>query len=419
MNDEEVQSKFPAYRWAMYGSWVFFWVAGVAMVVVIGIVLPSISDDLDLSPSEQGILGSSGFWGSVGLAVPLSLLLSRFRPKTLTTATMIVAALCLLLQGWAPGFVVLLIGRTGLGVAVLAREPARALLIRQWFRPKEIMLVNSIGDAFFGVIIGTGLIITPFLLGALGDNWRILLYAFAGATIVMAALWTVIGREGSTAEREEETLQEAGLLRSTLRHRDLWVAGAGLVGISISWGAFMAFFPTHALNASGSTLEMAGVILAVGMISGGPASLGVGLLLRRVDVRRPLLVICGVVMTATYLGIALSSNASLLLFLAFLNGLSWGCWPVLHTIPFQMSRAQTREVATGLGFLMTAISLGTVLGPLLAGFIQEVTGDLRFTLVILSFGGLSVAISGLLLRFSRLQMGGREDGPHLQIEGAP
>ena len=410
------QGQTSAYRWVIFGTWVLFWVAGVAMVVVLGILLPSISSELSLSPSEQGILGSAGFWGSLLLAVPLSLLLSRYRPKILTTVTMIVAFLCLLLQGWAPAFFVLVLGRIGLGVAVLAREPARALLIRQWFRPREVIFVNSIGDSFFGVIVGTGLIVTPFLLGALGDNWRIVLYAFAVATAVMAVLWVIIGREGPAASPDRRTPTELGILRSALRDRDLWIAGMGFVGITIPWGAFVAFFPTHALETTGISLEMAGVILAVGIIVGGPSSLGVGYLLKNVDVRRPLIIVQGLVMTGTYLGIALTGNLPLLLALSLINGLTWGCWPVLHTVAFQLPGVKPREVAVGLGFLLSAISLGTVLGPLLAGFIQEATGDLRLTLTILSFGGLSLTAAGILLRFSRLRMEGPDEGSQQAVE---
>jgi MFS family permease len=48
---------------------------------------------------------------------------------------------------------------------------------------------------------------------------------------------------------------------------------------------------------------------------------------------------------------------------------------------------------------MMMSSGGTALGPLITGFLQESLGDLRVSLMIVSFAALSLIAAGTLLRF--------------------
>ena len=49
-------------------------------------------------------------------------------------------------------------------------------------------------------------------------------------------------------------------------------------------------------------------------------------------------------------------------------------------------------------FTVTMTSAGFMLGPLVTGFLQDALGDLRLSLIILSFTALSLTAAGLLLR---------------------
>ncbi len=150
-----------SYRWVVMGLWTLSGVSGFMVMSTVGILLPSISAELHLSPGEQGILGSSAFWGNMVLAIPLSWWMSRYGAKTLTTVTLALGTLFLFLQGWAPVFVVLLAGRLAFGIAIVARQPARALLTQQWFPPREIVILNSASNALFGLVVGAGQVATP------------------------------------------------------------------------------------------------------------------------------------------------------------------------------------------------------------------------------------------------------------------
>jgi MFS family permease len=104
----------------------------------------------------------------------------------------------------------------------------------------------------------------------------------------------------------------------------------------------------------------------------------------------------------SYIGMVLTFSIPVLLFLSFMNGIAWGFWPVLFTVPFHLPNIRPREVAIAVSFTLMMTSLGTALGPLSAGFLQEALGDLRMTLLILSFAPLSLAVAASILRLEKL-----------------
>ena len=388
-----------SYRWVVMLLWLFCSVSGFVAVSTIGIILPDISEELDLSPGEQGVVSSAAFWGNFALAIPLSWWASRYGPKLLTTVTLAAGSLCLLLQGWAPVFAVLLAGRLLFGFTVLAREPARALLMRRWFRGREIIWVNSIGAAMFGVGVGGGLVATPYILDLFGDNWRAVLYSFGGYFGVITVLWMAVAREQvPEGGRSEGSRMDLVVLFHTLSYRDLWVTGFGFLGVTLTWSAFISFFPTLMLDNHEISLRWSGAILALGIFVGGIAGLGAGYIVNVADRRKLILQVLGVLMAGTYAGMALAGSIPLQLLLSFLNGIAWGFWPILYTVPFQLPGISARETAVGIAFIMTMVSAGSVAGPLIAGFVEEVLEDLEIGLLVASVPALLLTGAGIFLR---------------------
>ena len=161
---------------------------------------------------SAGSAGLRRLLGNLALAIPLSWWTSRCPAKMLTTVTLVLGILLLFLQSWAPAFVYLLVGRLGFGITLLARIPARSLLTKQWFPQREIVLVNSLGNAMFGLVVGGGLIATPFILSNLGDNWRTTLRVFGLLLIVLTVLWVALGKDRDTPEDRTRVDQSGPVL---------------------------------------------------------------------------------------------------------------------------------------------------------------------------------------------------------------
>ena len=389
----------PSYRWVVMGIWLTASVAGFMIMSTIGILLPAISAELRLSPFQQGMLGSSAYWGNLVLAIPIGWWASRFSPKILTSVTLALGTLFLLAQSFSPGFAVLLLGRVAFGVSVIARQPARALLTQQWFPQRQVVLVNSISNAMFGLVVGGGIAASPFILIALADDWRATLLWFVGLFGVLTILWLVFGRERVTAEyRQRLGSQDVNVLKGALRYRDLWIGGLGFVGATMAWSGFLSFYPTLMLDTYQMSLIWSGGILAVGIFVGGLCGLGFGWLVMVSDQGRTVLLGTGAVMAVTFVGMTLTGSLPVLLALTIVNGIAWGFWPVLYSVPFNLPGIRPREIAVSLAFIQMSSSAGIALGPLVAGIIQELTGDVRLSLIVVSFASLSLCAAGLIMK---------------------
>ena len=395
----EVPEQALGYRWVVMGMWLICSVAAFMVVATLGIMLPAISAELHLSPSQQGMLASSAFWGNFALAIPLSWWTSRYSPKMLTTVTLLLGTLFIFIQGWAPAFLVLLAGRVAFGMVVIARQPARAILTQQWFHPREIVLVNGISNALFGLVVGGGLAAAPFILSSLGNDWRSTTHSFGILFVVLSVLWIILGRDRRTEDRpSREVSQERGVVWGTLSYRDLWVGGFGFLGATMVWSAFLSFFPTLMLESHDIALRWSGAMLAMSVLAGGVAGLELSYVVMATNQGKPILQLLGVLLAGTYLGMALTGSIPLLMGLSLVNGIAWGFWPILYTIPFHLPGIRPRQVAVGLAFTMMMTSGGIALGPMVTGFLQEILGGLRPALFIVSFAGLSLSVAGILLR---------------------
>ena len=391
---------YSRYRWTVMVVWLFSSVSSFMVLNTLGILLPAISADLDLSPSQQGLLGSASHWGNIALAIPLSWATSRLSPKWLTAATLLVATGCLFLQSWAPVFIVLLAGRLMFGISNIAQMPARALLTRQWFPPREVIYLNGLSNVLFGLVVGGGLVLAPVILDLTNGDWRATLRIFGLYFAGVTLLWTLVGRE-RTNVADQDVVAEKGLdvVKGALGHRDLWIGGLGFAGATMSFGAFLAFYPTLMLEEFDISLRLSGVILALGVVVGGIGGIGIAWAASTHGREGNYLQVLGILMIGTNLGMVLTGSVPALFVLSFFNGVAWAFFPILVTVPFHLPGIKPRELAVAFAFTMMMTSVGTSLGPLFTGYLQEGLDDLKMALFLISFTSISLILAGSTLRF--------------------
>ena len=391
---------YSRYRWTVMVVWLFSSVSSFMVLNTLGILLPAISADLDLSPSQQGLLGSASHWGNIALAIPLSWATSRLSPKWLTAATLLMATGCLFLQSWAPVFIVLLAGRLLFGISNIAQMPARVLLTRQWFPPREVIYLNGLSNVLFGLVVGGGLVLAPVILDLTDGDWRATLRIFGLYFAGVTLLWTLVGRE-RTNLADQDVVAEKGLdvVKGALGHRDLWIGGLGFAGATMSFGAFLAFYPTLMLEEFDISLRLSGMILALGVVVGGIGGIGIAWAASTHGREGNYLQVLGILMICTNLGMVLTGSVPALFVLSFFNGVAWAFFPILVTIPFHLPGIRPRELAVAFAFTMMMTSVGTSLGPLFTGYLQEGLDDLKMALFLISFTSISLILAGSTLRF--------------------
>ena len=166
----------------------------------------------------------------------------------------------------------------------------------------------------------------------------------------------------------------------------------------MSFSAFLSFYPTLMLETYQISLRWSGVILGLGVLVGGIAGVAVSFALMARDRRKGLLQVFGVAMAVSYAGMTLTDSIPVLMALSFANGIAWGFFPILYTVPFLLPGIRPREVAVAVAFTTVMLSAGFLLGPLSTGFLQEATGDLRLALLAVSFTSVSLSVTGVVLR---------------------
>ena len=391
----------PAYRWVVIGTLTSGVATALTSIFVIGLLLPDISNELDLSPSQQGWLGSSVVIGNLILGIPIALWLSRYRPWRVVALSFLGIGVFTLLQGWSPTIAILIAGRIALGISFIANQAPRALLIQQWTPARRLPFTQGVIFGAIDIVMGIALLVTPLLIEILG-SWRSTLYIMGGMGIVSTVLWTILGRERVTAEYEqrmESQLQNP--LLNALKYKQLWLMGLAMCSASIAMSAFDIFWPTFAQQELGVSLTIAGITVGIVQLAAGPATFLVNAIPELARRQTLVLGTCGVAIVGTNLGLLALDSVPALLMMPVVRGMASIYFPVLMIMVYQLPGIRPREVAVGIGFMLTCVWIGAAIGPLLVGFVQEVTGDLGFALYTTAFTPLMMVVSAAILQGRR------------------
>ena len=395
--DAEVMTDFPRYRWVVIALWMTGHIWTYVVLGSLGFLLPSMRSELGLSPIQEGFLGSAPQVANILLAIPFAWFLTRYRPKLVGSITFFGAAALVFFQGWAPYFLLILLGRVLYGATATAREPARVLLIRQWIPPNEVVIANSLANLLWG-IVGMGFIAVPVVLELLDDSWRNTLHVFGLLSLAMAVAWHVFGRERLTQDFEaQHGRQKLSSLRVVLEHKEIWLLALGMVGVGVNFSSFSTFWPSLRLDEYGMSLKASAVVMAVGGGFSSVSGLAVGVLVSRFGRKRQVLLLAGAILAGTAAPLLWVGSYPVLFVVFMFQSVGWSFFPVLMTIPFELRGIKPREVAIVTSSIYTIVWIGAFVGPILTGAIQEWTGSLRVGLMITCAAPASLMLTGLLL----------------------
>ena len=376
------------------------------IMLSLGILLPSIAGDLGLSSSQQGFLGSSMFIGAMIMSLPAGMWLSRLDASKVLLGSLAFGTTFVVVQAWAPNYTVLLLARLAFGFAIVARQPARAVLTAQWFPRREIVLVNGLVNTTYGASAVIAFLLTPYLQVWLSESWRWTLTVYGMVFFVITVVWAVVGKERKT---EEPTVLPALSGREgpgartpwlVLKEKDVWLVGMGMAGMLVMEFSLLTLWPTLMLQDRGIEETVSGAMLLTAAITEGIGGTTLSaLLMRRVSrgMRRPIVAILVLLLVGTGMGMVMATSAPILWTMAALHGVGFSFVSLIWTVPFEIPGATHRQIAVASGFIEAVGRLGGVLGPGFVGVAWEATGDLATPMMISCFFGLTMAAAGLLL----------------------
>lgn len=390
-------TRIRGYRWILLSAlmlcgWAINWY-GFAL----GIVLPSISEDLGLRPSQEGWLSSSFFLAGFLFTIPLTNLLSRFPPVKLMTITFAASTALLFASAYIPSYPVQLGLRFTIATIFVAVNPARTLITQAWFRDDEYAHASGVFNSMYGIIEVSAFWLTAPLLALFG-GWQVLYYFFGIFSLVSTILWLVLARERA-APRHHVDQNAAAEGRSPLwvmLRRDVWYMGIAGFGGGGAWAAYITFWPTVAQETYGLSETAAGLILGCTSIGIIPGSFLSARLLHAVGSRRLFVGVFALAQVPAFALMLLTPNVPFLLAVGLTQGLTWAYFPVIMAAPLQIAGISPRQVAVAAAFVMVVNMAGVTFGPAATGVLAEFM-DLRVALLGMAMLPLISVVGAILM----------------------
>ena len=284
------------------------------------------------------------------------------------------------------------------GIGMSTSQTPLPSTIARWFVKRRGMMT---GIAVTG--IGVGMLIMPpaasWLISSYG--WRTS-YMVIGITvlilIVSAAQFLLrdpskIGQlhDGVNKLEEKGDLQQAGFsLQKAVRTRQFWLFTVSIFFVALCTGAAMIHIVIHATDLGISTANAVIILAVIGGISiAGRAVMGVTS--DRIGNKRAL-IICYILISAAFFWVLIARELWMLHLFAVLFGFSHSG---VHTLisPMVAELFGMRSHGVIFGSVMLGMTLGMGLGPVLTGYIFDITGSYQLAFLIYAM----LNIIGLML----------------------
>lgn len=262
------------------GSWrivvllLFFMLINFADKAIIGLAAVPIMTELELTPRQFGLVGSSFFLLFALSSVAVGFLANRFQTRWVLLAMGLVWALAQFPMVGPAGFATLIACRVVLGAGEGPAYPVALHAAYKWFPDEQRTLPTAMISQGAGIGIAVALPVLNLII--VRANWHWAFAALGIAGLVWCVAWMLLGREGPLANPEALA---GGAARVHYRQLLLsptvlgsWCACFGAywaLSLSLSWqGAYVMNGLGFSQSAAGPLIAATagfGVFLTVGL----------------------------------------------------------------------------------------------------------------------------------------------------------
>ncbi|RVT93502.1 MFS transporter [Sphingomonas crocodyli] len=395
------------FRWVILGLACFIYMLVAADRANLGVALPGIKKEFEISNTEAGLFATLMFVCFSVAQLPSSFLVRRFGPRWVMTIALALTALASFLIGTSDTTMDIKIYRSLLGVVEASISICCITTINHWFSTRE----RGTATGYYWGASKLGPVICPpisvLILQHFG--WRAIFQFFAIPVLAAAIVWFVFVRNRPDQSRfvspaELRQIQNPQAIEAKRRVRlssgvPPWIdrvirlrqvklidTGQGvfrswnIFGIMLAsifmvgiFNVFLAWIPSYLLNAKQLPLTTVGFVAAtpfagavVGNLAGGWISDNI------LEMRRKPLMMTGALFTAIALAGLIFSPANavltgaLLLVTGFVVGLGY---PHFTIYPMSLTTKEVYPIAYGLTGMGAAV--GAALFPLAAGILLD------------------------------------------------
>lgn len=372
---------------------------------VLGMILPSMSTNLQLRYSDMGLLGTGNFLGYLIAVLLAGRFIESVGARIAIFTGLTVSWISMMLIGFSDslGKIVLLYGITGVGSGIT--NISIMGLVSKWFTRQKRGTASGIiviGSGFALIISG---LLVPFINGLYPqDGWRV--NWWISATIVfLVSVWDLLLIRNKP---EELNLRPVGQpdpetdrlldIKSTIYTRGLtFHLGIIYLLFGLSYVIYITFVITSFVKEYGLNEAVAGQLWSlIGLLSllSGPVFGGLS---DRLGRGKGLMIVFAMQMIAYALSATGIKGLPLYMSIFFFGVTVW-------SIPSIMAAAAgdyfgPLKAPSVFGFMTFVFSIGQITGPVVAGLIAEATGSLSLVFTISSVSaGIGLFLSSMLKR---------------------
>ena len=356
-------------------------------------LLPLAIDDYGISRAEAGLLISLPMLVGAGLGIPGGMLAARFGLKRSYMVSWAAMAL-LSLSAFTPNFYAMLALRLFYGVGLALMVASSGPLVMQWFRGREVLVVNALNTAILSLGVAVSVAGAVPLAEWLG--WKMTLTVFAGIGVIGTFIWPAApgDRSGQTGHRTGISVRE---VIAVLRGRTVALLVAADAGVFIQYTALTGWLPTFFSEDRGIPLSEAGFLTSILPFVGMFAVFAGGALPMRFSYRS-ILVFSGILAILGGLGSFLFAHPVGIYASVIALGVgSWLYVPTLLTVPMRLAGATPERVAVVWGSFMTFSGIGMFISPILVGALRDTSGSFFPGFIICGVGSWALLVAGLLM----------------------
>ena len=365
-------------------------------------LFPLIIEDYSISRASAGLMVTLALLITAGFGIPGGLIVAWMGLRRACMAGWLLLSV-VVLSAWAPNFATMLALRAGHGVGLALLVTATGPLLMQWFKPRQIRMMNGINSAVLNLGISLSLATAAPLSGVVG--WPKALSIFGVICVVGALAWLVLGRPVGYTRRLVPIVSRRELW-SVISNRAVILMVAADAGAFFQYTALTSWLPSFFHESRGISLNQAGFMTGLLPFIGIFAVLLGGFLPVRPGSKKKILLVSGFLVVLGGPGTFLFTNLSGIYVSVIVLGIgSFLYLPTIMSLPMEMPGATPEKVAIVWGFIIAVGGFASFVSPLVVGGLWDITGSFVPGFIICAVAASGLIAAATLMPKTALQEG--------------
>ncbi len=296
----------------------------------------------------------------------------------------------------------------GAGYAILF--PNMPKLVSLWVPRQRIGVGTGVYTTAMTISVALPMAITLPLIFPITNTIQGTFLIWSIPAIILTVFWWIFVREPVRAGIQGPVIAETGTtFREVLGDRKIWLAAVLLLLHNFFFFNWVGWSPALMIE-KGALPDVAALIASITIWVGIPTVLLVPGLSDKLGLRKPFLWIPSIVLVITSfwaIGVSVSSACVLM---AVVGIFFHARFVIIMALPVEMAPRKLAGLASGM--VLSLGYVGSTLGPLVGGYILDLTGSLTGSLLVLS----GISIAAMILTFVIPETGPKAKGSFKEIQ---